>query len=167
MKKYFLSTLFRKILAAFSGFFLVTFLIGHLIGNFQLILLTGDIAQKQFNEYALFMTTNPVIKILSYITYVSILLHTILTIGLTIQSKKSRPIPYAISSGNKTSSWSSKNMALLGTLLLLFIIVHMRSFWYEMHFGIISVDQWGNKDIYNVTISAFKQTWYTIFYIIY
>ena len=67
MNSYFSSTLFRKTLAALSGLFLVIFLIGHLIGNLQLILLSGEAAQKQFNEYALFMTTNPAVKILSIV----------------------------------------------------------------------------------------------------
>ena len=166
MKRYFFSTLFRKIIAAFSGFLLVIFLIGHLAGNLQLILLTGEVAQKQFNAYALFMTTNPAVKILSYSTYISILLHTILTIGLTIQSRKARPISYSVSNTNNNSSWASKNMALLGSIILIFIIVHMRSFWYEMHFGNIPFDQWGNKDLFSVTILAFDDIWYTLFYII-
>ena len=69
MDTYFTSTLFRKTLAALSGLFLVLFLVGHLVGNLQLIFSTGDSGQKQFNEYALFMTTNPAVKVLSIITY--------------------------------------------------------------------------------------------------
>ena len=153
-------------LAALSGLFLVTFLLGHLLGNLQLIFLNGEIAQKQFNAYALFMTTNPLVKILSYVTYASILLHTILTISLAIKSKKARPIPYSVSSANKNSTWSSKNMALLGTLILLFVVVHLRSFWYEMHFGSILNDPWGNKDLYSVTVLAFQELWYTSFYVL-
>ena len=57
-------------------------------------------------------------------------------------------------------------MALLGTLLLVFIIIHLRSFWYEMHFGEIGIDKWGNKDLHTVTVSAFKDIYYTGFYII-
>ena len=99
MNSYFSSTLFRKTLAALSGLFLVIFLIGHLIGNLQLILLSGEAAQKQFNEYALFMTTNPAVKILSIVTYTSILLHILLTIILVLQSKQARPIGYAVEGG--------------------------------------------------------------------
>ena len=166
MTQYFFSTLFKKTLAAFSGLFLVTFLIGHLVGNLQLVLYTGELAQQKFNLYALFMTTNPLVKILSYATYFSITLHVFITIGLTIHSRKARPISYAVSSGNKNSSWISKNMTLLGILILIFIIVHLRSFWYQMHFGSIPLDSLGNKDLYNVTIVAFENLWYTVFYVI-
>ena len=74
MKTYFTSTIFRKVLSAVSGLFLVTFLLGHLVGNLQLFI-PGIEGQTQFNKYALFMTTNPIVKVLSIITYSAILLH--------------------------------------------------------------------------------------------
>ena len=120
MDTYFTSTLFRKTLAALSGLFLVLFLVGHLVGNLQLIFATGDSGQKQFNEYALFMTTNPAVKVLSIITYSSIILHALLTIYLAIQSKRTRPIKYEVSSGSENSSWASRNMPILGILILIF-----------------------------------------------
>ena len=165
MNNYFTSTIFRKILAALSGLFLTLFLLGHLAGNLQLFI-SGVEGQTQFNKYALFMTTNPVVKLLSILTYASILLHVVLTLYLAFKSRQARPIGYAVSSGNSNSSWSSNNMAILGTFLLLFIIVHMRSFWYEMHFGDIGIDKWGNKDLHTVTVSAFQNIFYTGFYIL-
>ena len=165
MKLYFSSKNFQKALVAFSGGFLILFLIGHLVGNLQLFI-PGELGQKQFNAYALFMTTNPAVIALSYITYTSIILHSILTVYLVIRSKFARPIKYQVSSGNSNSSWASRNMAFLGTMLLIFIIIHLRSFWYEMHFGDIGIDKWGNKDLHTVTVSAFQNIFYTGFYIL-
>ena len=165
MKLYFSSKIFQKALAAFSGGFLVLFLVGHLAGNLQLFI-PGELGQKQFNAYALFMTTNPAVIALSYVTYTSIILHSILTVYLVIKSKLARPIKYKVSSGNSNSSWASRNMAFLGTMLLIFIIIHLRSFWYEMHFGDIGIDKWGNKDLHTVTVSAFQNIFYTGFYIL-
>ena len=165
MKLYFSSKIFQKTLAAFSGGFLVLFLVGHLAGNLQLFI-PGELGQKQFNAYALFMTTNPAVIALSYVTYTSIILHSILTVYLVIKSKLARPIKYQVSSGNSNSSWASRNMAFLGTMLLIFIIIHLRSFWYEMHFGDIGIDKWGNKDLHTVTVSAFQNIFYTGFYIL-
>ena len=166
MNLFIYSTLFRKSIASASGLFLVIFLIGHLIGNLQLIFYTGEIAQKKFNLYAAFMTTNPIIKTLSYLTYTSILIHTIITMFLVYKSKKARPVSYQINPESLNSSWISRNMPLLGTVILIFIIIHMKSFWYEMHFGIIPKDIWGNKDLYTITTIAFKELWYTSFYVI-
>ena len=165
MNSYFTSTLFRKTLSALSGLFLALFLIGHLVGNLQLIILSGLSAQEKFNEYALFMTTNPAVKILSIITYTSIILHTILTIYLSIQSKNARPVNYSVSSGSDNSNWPSRNMPLLGVLVLIFIVIHMKSFWYEMHWGEVGNDPWGNRDLYTITVTAFREVWYTAFYI--
>ena len=165
MKLYFSSKIFQKTLAALSGGFLVLFLVGHLAGNLQLFI-PGELGQKQFNAYALFMTTNPAVIALSYVTYASIILHSILTVYLVIKSKLARPIKYQVSSGNSNSSWASRNMAFLGTMLLIFIIIHLRSFWYEMHFGDIGIDKWGNKDLHTVTVSAFQNIFYTGFYIL-
>jgi len=166
MNYYFSSTLFRKTLAALSGIFLITFLLGHLAGNLQLILLAGEAAQKQFNTYAKFMTSNPVVKLLSYLTYGSILLHTLLTIYLARQAKSARPVDYEVSGGGANSTWSSRNMPLLGVITLVFIVIHMKSFWYEMHFGVLGNDPWGNKDLYTLTVTAFKEAWYSFFYIV-
>ena len=148
-----------------SGLFLVLFLLGHLLGNLQLFI-PGEDGQKQFNEYALFMTTNPAVKILSVLTYSSIILHTILTIFLVLQSSNARDVKYLQSSGNANSTWGSKNMAVLGTLILVFIVIHMKSFWYEMHFGVIGLDPWGNKDLHTVTVTAFNELWYVLFYVL-
>ena len=165
MISYFNSTIFRKTLAGLSGLFLVLFLLGHLLGNLQLFI-PGEDGQKQFNEYALFMTTNPAVKILSVLTYSSIILHTILTLFLVFQSSSARDVNYLQSSGNANSTWGSKNMAVLGTLILVFIVIHMKSFWYEMHFGVIGLDPWGNKDLHTVTVTAFNELWYVLFYIL-
>ena len=165
MKLYFSSKIFQKALAGLSGGFLVVFLIGHLAGNLQLFV-PGELGQKQFNAYALFMTTNPAVIALSYITYTTIILHSIVTIYLVLKSKLSRPIKYHVSSGNSNSTWASRNMAFLGTMILIFLIIHLRSFWYEMHFGNIEFDKWGNKDLHTVTVAAFQNVFYTAFYIL-
>lgn len=124
------SSIGKKYWMALTGLFLCLFLVGHLAGNLQLIFGTP----LEFNEYALFMTTNPAVKILSYLTYISILFHAIDGILLTIQNKKARPISYAKTNPSANSSFASRNMAVLGTLVLVFIATHMVNFWAKMHF---------------------------------
>jgi succinate dehydrogenase / fumarate reductase, cytochrome b subunit len=128
------SSITKKYWMALTGLFLCLFLVGHLLGNLQL--LAGDNIEGalQFNKYALFMTTNPAVKLLSYLTYISIIFHAIDGIYLTVQNKKARPIGYAMSNPSKNSSYSSRNMAVLGTLVLIFIATHMINFWAKMHF---------------------------------
>lgn len=159
------SSLAKKYWMAATGLFLCTFLIGHLVGNLQL-LLPAEEALEKFNEYAQFMTTNPAIKIMSYLTYFSILFHAVDGILLVIKNKKARPVQYAYNKPSANSNWASRNMGLLGGILLFFIIVHMRSFWYEMHFGSLPLDVNGNKDLYTITASAFRELWYVALYVV-
>ena len=85
------SSIAKKYWLALTGLFLCLFLAGHLAGNLQLFI-PGEAGRLQFNEYALFMTTNPAVKVLSYVTYFSILFHAIDGILLTVQNRKARPV---------------------------------------------------------------------------
>ncbi len=128
------SHIVKKYWMAFTGLFLILFLTGHLAGNLQLFM-TGYAGQLQFNEYAVFMTTNPAVKILSYVTYLSIIFHAIDGIVISMANRKARPEGYAHSKPQKNSIWSSRNMGVLGTIILVYIVVHMQNFWYEYKFG--------------------------------
>ena len=146
------SSLAKKYWMSFTGLFLCLFLSGHLAGNLQLIFSDA----LHFNQYALFMTTNPAVKILSYVTYISILFHAIDGILLTVQNRKARPIGYAKTDGS-SSSFSSRNMAVLGTVILVFIVTHMVNFWAVMHFDknmplqTISIGMPGQEQEYYLT----------------
>ena len=124
------SSIAKKYWMALTGLFLCLFLAGHLAGNLQLLVPNNAL---NFNQYALFMTSNPAVKLLSYLTYISILFHAIDGILLTIQNKKARPVGYAKTDGS-SSSFASRNMAVLGTIILVFIVTHMVNFWAKMHF---------------------------------
>lgn len=127
------SSLAKKYWMALTGLFLCVFLVGHLAGNLQLFI-SGEAGKLQFNEYARFMTSNPIVKVLSYVTYISILFHAIDGIVLTVQNKKARPINYAYNRPSTNSGWASRNMAVLGTVILVFLATHMTNFWAKMHF---------------------------------
>ena len=155
------SSLAKKYWMALTGLFLCLFLAGHLAGNLQLIFSDA----LHFNQYALFMTSNPAVKILSYLTYISILFHAFDGILLTIQNIKARPIGYAKTNPSANSSFSSRNMAVLGTLILVFIVTHMISFWAVMHFDekmplqTISIEAMGQKqDLYLTTNEGYIPT---------
>lgn len=127
------SSLGKKYWMALTGLFLCLFLTGHLLGNLQLLSGSKD-AALHFNQYALFMTSNPAVKLLSYLTYFSILFHAIDGILLAVQNRKARPIQYANNKPQTNTIWASRNMAVLGTIILVFIVTHMVNFWAKMHF---------------------------------
>lgn len=153
------SSLAKKYWMALTGLFLCLFLTGHLLGNLQLLAGSSPEAALKFNKYALFMTTNPAVKILSYLTYISIIFHAIDGIMLAFQNKAARPVAYAMNNPQVSSSFASRNMAVLGTVILVFIVTHMVSFWARMHFDekmplqkmTIAVQPGMNQDFYLTT----------------
>ena len=95
------STIGRKILMALTGLFLIMFLIVHLAGNMQLF---KDDGGRAFNLYSHFMTHQPVIKIISYLLYASILLHVIISAWITWMNYKARPVGYAVNNQSVNST---------------------------------------------------------------
>ena len=152
------SSLAKKYAMALTGLFLCSFLVGHLLGNLQLFI-PGAEGQTAFNKYALFMTTFPLVKVLSYLTYASVLFHVVDGFVLMVQNRKARPTRYAVEKGSANSGWSSRNMAVLGTIVLVFIVTHMQNFWWRMHFDQAIPMQTVNgeelKDLHTVVMNFF------------
>jgi succinate dehydrogenase / fumarate reductase, cytochrome b subunit len=159
------STLGRKLLMALTGLFLILFLIVHLIGNLQL--LKSDEGQA-FNVYAEFMTSNPVIVTVSYVNYTCILVHVIWALMLTQRNRAARGSEgYAMV--KNSSPWTSRNMGILGTFILIFLVIHLKGFWYEMHWGGISKANYDGrevKDLFAVVDMAYSNVWYVTVYVV-
>ena len=129
-KQSFNSLIGKKLIMALTGLFLCTFLIVHLAGNLQLFQNDEGYA---FNVYANFLTHFPPIEVGAWILYICILVHALYGLILTIRNRRARPIKYAAAPKSPTS-WSSQNMGLLGSILFLFIVIHMANFWYNYKF---------------------------------
>ncbi|EHQ27608.1 succinate dehydrogenase cytochrome b subunit [Mucilaginibacter paludis] len=148
-KQTFNSSLGKKLIMALTGLFLCTFLIVHLGGN--LLLFNNDNGYS-FNVYANFLTHFPPIEVIAYILYISILVHALYATILTIQNRRARPVSYA-SRPKSPTSWSSQNMGLLGSILFLFLVIHMSDFWYKYKY----TDTIGFKE-YRTDLSSGKTT---------
>jgi succinate dehydrogenase / fumarate reductase, cytochrome b subunit len=162
----FSSTLGRKVVMAFSGLFIILFLAVHLAGNLQLL---KDDGGEAFNIYAYFMTHNPLIKTVAYVNYAIFLAHIVWAVALTIYNRQARGSEsYAVTS-SKSSIWSSRNMGILGTIIFVFLVIHMTQFWGQMKFGSIPYKSYGAqevKDLYTVCALAFKEWWIVALYCI-
>jgi len=141
------SSIAKKWWMALTGLFLCLFLVGHLIGNLQLIFIPAEEGKRAFNEYAYFMTHNPFIKVLSYVTYFSILFHAIDGIALTVKNRKARPKNYAHNKQGRNTALPARYMAILGTAILVFIVLHMASFWGKMHYSTMPLHKVNIEDV--------------------
>jgi succinate dehydrogenase / fumarate reductase cytochrome b subunit len=129
-KPVFSSSIGKKLIMSLTGIFLCLFLVVHLVGNLQLF---KDDAGLAFNKYAYFMTHFTPIKVVSYLLYASVIVHVIYAITLSMKNKAARPIGYAQYDGQANSKWNSRNMGILGTVILVFLATHMSNFWWKFH----------------------------------
>jgi succinate dehydrogenase / fumarate reductase cytochrome b subunit len=149
---------------AATGLFLCFFLLIHFLGNTQLFL-EPEQAQLSFNAYSHFLTGNPIVKCVSYVLYASIIGHAIYALIITSKNKASGG-SYSKDNRGRASKWYSRSMGVLGTIVLIFIVLHFQNFWYVYKFGEIGLDSAGNKDLYRVVAVAFQQMWLVIVYVI-
>lgn len=160
LTNYLTSSIGRKLTMSLTGLFMILFLVVHLLGNFQLL---HDDDGEAFNKYTYFMTHFPLIKMISYGLYFFIIVHTIQGLMLWSANRKAKGQTYAVKTRPPGVSWASSNMALLGTLILAFLIMHMAQFWGQMHFGDMATKPYPDfqngepiKDLYSLVSETFK-----------
>lgn len=156
-------TLIHKPWMAFTGAFLCFFLVIHLLGNLQLLLPLPD-ARIQFNWYSHLLSGNIIIKIISYVLYFSILAHIFYAMLITWNNRTANGKKYRYDKRSAASTWQSRNMGLLGTIILIFLVIHFKDFWYQYKFTTVPVDEKGNKDLYTIVVTVYKQWWYVVIY---
>lgn len=120
------SSIGRKFVVGLTGLFLISFLIVHVGINSTILL--GDNGET-FNTAAHFMSHNWLIRIMEIGLLAGILAHIVMTLKLHFDNKAKRPVGYAVSAASANSKWYSRSMTLLGTLLLIFLVIHMSDFW--------------------------------------
>jgi succinate dehydrogenase / fumarate reductase cytochrome b subunit len=160
----FKSSIGKKSLMGLTGLFLITFLIVHCFVN-QMVF--WDKTGMLFNEYAHFMGNNVFVRMAEWILFAGLLLHIIDGLMLFFQNRAARPVKYVHSRDGANSSWYSRSMALLGTLLLLFLILHLSHFWVKSRFtGVPFVDDNGHQvmNLYGTMFDTFSNLWVVIVY---
>ena len=162
----FSSTVGRKIIMAITGLFLCSFLVIHLIGNLQLFNNDGGAA---FNIYSRFMGTNPIIRTMEIVLLLGFLFHIYDAIVITRRNKAARPIGYVNSHPEENSTWASRNMGLLGTVILVFLIIHLWNFFVPARFGGLEgvvIEDVEYDNLYLKVVQSFQIWWYVALYVI-
>ena len=129
MSNFLSASIGRKVFMSLTGLFLISFLFIHLTLN---LLLIFDDTGNLFNQGAHFMATNPVIMIMEPILALGFIIHIIWSGWITLENMRARPHGYA--SGDQLLSWwaPSKNMFILGGMILIFLILHLFNFWVKI-----------------------------------
>lgn len=154
------TSLGKKYLMALSGLFLVSFLPVHLAGNLLLFKNDGGAA---FDAYSIFMSTSMIIRVLEVTLVIGFLVHILDAAILSIKNKSARPVGYKGGSGGKAKSLFSKYMGLTGSIILIYLIIHINSFTLKHR-----VYEPGNLAFYHTVKIAFETGWnglYAWFYV--
>jgi succinate dehydrogenase / fumarate reductase cytochrome b subunit len=161
INKLFSSSIGQKLIMGLTGLFLISFLVVHATLNSFIFANDGG---HLFNEGAEFMGTNPVIRTMEYVLFIGLILHIVKGLSLVYQNNKARPEKYAMQDGKANSTWYSRSMGLLGTLLLMFLIVHLRHFWYESR--LTDRITGGETTLFDEMSLVFKSLWVVILYVL-
>jgi succinate dehydrogenase / fumarate reductase cytochrome b subunit len=158
---YFRSSVGRKQVMGVTGLVWSLFVLSHMAGN-MLILVGAD----QYNAYSHALITNPFLIVAELGLVFTLVFHVIDGVWLTIQNKKARPRKYAMpTNGEKKARFQSKFMIFHGSLILVFLILHLITFKYGTHYTTV-VGGVEMRDLHRLVIEVFQQPGYVIWYAI-
>jgi len=130
--EFFTSSVGKKLVMALTGLFLISFLVVHVGLN---ACIWANDNGEMFNKAAHFMGDTIVIRIMEVGLFIGIIIHIVQGYVLESKNLARRGSGYKINLANKGSKWYSRTMGLLGTLLFLFLIMHINHFWVHSRLG--------------------------------
>ncbi|MFN4007536.1 MAG: succinate dehydrogenase cytochrome b subunit [Chitinophagaceae bacterium] len=160
------SSVGRKLVMALSGIFLILFLVVHAGINACIWAMDGGV---MFNKAAHFMGSTVLIRVLEVGLFVFFFIHIIQGLQLEAYNRSKRGISYAVDYGNRGSKWYSRSMGLLGTIILIFLIVHWVHFWIPSRFTgtpMTMIDGKEHHDMFILMQETFKHLWVVILYVL-
>jgi succinate dehydrogenase / fumarate reductase cytochrome b subunit len=163
----FTSSVGKKLVMGLTGIFLILFLVVHVGLNACIWAFDGGV---MFNKAAHFMGANWVPRVLEIGLFLGILLHIFQGFVLTFQNRSKRKQGYAVSMGNDGSKWYSRSMGILGTLLLLFLVMHLAHFWVPSRITGLSEMTLPNgeqlHDLYKEMVIVFQNQTVVVLYLV-
>ncbi len=140
-----------------TGLFLCIYLIEHLYGNLLLYKLDNG---RAFNDYTEFMTGNMLIRTIEFVLFGGIIIHALDGCMLIFANRRARPVRYAVNRSSQNSTWFSRNMGLTGSIIFIFLIIHLREFFFAHRFG-------GALEPMSMSVAnAFSSSWYSALYVV-
>ena len=158
----FTSSVGKKWVMALTGLFLIIFLVVHAGINACIWANDGGV---MFLDAAHFMGSSWVIRIIEIGLMAGFLIHIAQGFMLEFQNRSKRKKGYAVAMGNKGSKWYSRSMGLLGTLILIFLIIHLSYFWVpnRSHQGWLLGEE---LNLYEEMKVTFQTEWVVIVYVL-
>jgi succinate dehydrogenase / fumarate reductase cytochrome b subunit len=125
------SSVGTKLLIGITGLFLVLYLIIHIVGNAVFLL-----GPNAFNAYADLLGGNPLIPVIEIVLLVAFLAHIYQTVRMFLKNQNARPVGYSLkrrAGPPSRKTLASTTMIVTGLWLLIFLVVHVRTFRFSEH----------------------------------
>ena len=161
-RRVFTSSVGTKLLIGLTGLALFVYLVLHLVGNALVFL-----GQDTFNEYSHTLTSNPLIAPIEIGLLLIFLLHVYKAVTMWFANQRARPAGYQRkrrAGHTSRKSLSSSTMILSGSIVLLFILVHVKQFKYGAYYA--SAANPAVRDLYRTEVDVFHQPLWVAFYVI-
>ncbi len=127
MANIFTSSIGKKIIMSVSGLFLIVFLFVHLTINSLYL-----ISEEAFKAGCDFMAL-PIVSIMVPVLALGFIIHLVYAFYLSYLNRKARGTErYAVANKAASSSFASKNMLVIGIIVLGVMGFHLSHFWAEM-----------------------------------
>jgi len=150
------SSIGKKFIMALTGTLLMLFLLVHLIGNIMLYF-----GPDAFNTYVKILDSiKPLIRVIEIILALIFIYHIYYGIRLWLQNKKANPTKYAVNATRQNTDVSSRSMIITGIFVLLFLIIHLSTFWAKFNFSELKE----NERFYSFVTTAFKDPLFAAVY---
>lgn len=166
---FFTSSVGKKFVMALTGIFLITFLIIHVSINACIFNDLVDPADNgdMFNRAAHFMASSVLIRVLEYGLFLGFIIHIVQGYVLEARNLSRRGQGYKVNLANRGSKWYSRTMGLLGTLLLLFLIMHISHFWVPSRItGLEEVEGKNYHNLFTVMVDVFQNPVIVLLYVV-
>ena len=147
------SSIGKKVGMALTGLMIYGFLVGHLAGN--MLLLKGD-GGEDFNAYSDFLTHHPFLIPVELVLLAAFALHIYLGISISRENRQARPQSYKKTCSLGRRSWASRTMVYSGIIILIFVVLHLKTFKYGNR---------GSGTLYDLVIDTFAQPFYAAWYL--
>ncbi len=158
------SSIGRKMIVALTGVILLVFVVGHLLGNLQIFL-----GPRWINDYAQHLRDlGPLLWVVRITLLVAVILHIWFTIRLALENRRARPEAYR-RKDTVRATFASRNMAMSGLIVLVFIIYHLAHFTVRVtdaRFPLLKDDPLGHHDVYSMMVYGFQNIYVCAFYVI-
>ena len=159
---------------AVTGLSLILFLIVHVTVNaciWAVVFVPGDNGEV-FNKAAHWLGSTLVPRVLEIGLFVFIIIHIVQGYVLEAQNRSKRGVGYKVNMGSEGSRWYRKSMGLLGTIIFLFLTVHIADFWIPSRFGGLGEVSYPDTpgktyhELYGKMVVVFQNPWIVILYVL-